>query len=48
MTIDENPDAQETEIVSLIESYVLESVIENYVYPDDPDCHHLDKRRSLE
>ena len=46
--IDENLDAQETEIVSYIESDVLESAIDDDVDPDDPDCDHLDKRQRFE
>ena len=46
--IDENLDAQETEIVSYIESDVLEPAIDDDVDPDDPDCDHLEKRQRFE
>ena len=46
--LDENLDAQQTEIVSYIESDVLDSAIDDDVYPDDPDCEHLDKCQRLE
>ena len=46
--IDENLDVQENEIVSYIESDVLESAKDDDVYPDDPDYDHLEKRQRLE
>ena len=46
--IDENLDVQENELVSYIERDVLESAIDDDVYPDDPDYDHLEKSQKLE